>query len=516
MIIRRIAIRNFGKLHDRTIELAPGMNVLYGENESGKSTFHTFVRSMLYGVRRQRGRAAKNDTYSAFEPWEDPTSFGGTLWLEYGGKNYRITRNFYKEKQQGEVLCEDNGEVRKVNGAADAIFENVSEAVYDNTVSVAQLKSVTGKELVDELRNYMAGYQGAGDCTVDLGRAMQILKMTRKGFLAQEERRKREAEAEQEKVSSNIEFVQKEIRDLEEKKAQIEKKERSLQARTGDSIKEGDSLLDQGIREIREKMLLSEAGVFAALLLGILGIVFLPGIYGSVWVGVSVGAVAAAVAAGAVFLRLRLARELRIRERHKTRLVSAGEELKGKKEEISGALEEKRMALDNLKEDFLECEGEKSRITPEQGEIQALNLAMDRIESLSGSFSRQVGGRLRQRTSAILCEITGGKYREILMDEDFQMWVNTDLKTVPVERLSRGTLEQIYFALRMSAGELLCGKEKYPVILDDVFGMYDEERLSAVLHWLAKENRQVILCTCHEREMEILEREGIDFHKVSM
>ena len=39
----------------------------------------------------------------------------------------------------------------------------------------------------------------------------------------------------------------------------------------------------------------------------------------------------------------------------------------------------------------------------------------------------------------------------------------------------------IYFALRMAAGELLCGQESFPVILDDVFGMYDEERLCACL-----------------------------------
>ena len=75
-------------------------------------------------------------------------------------------------------------------------------------------------------------------------------------------------------------------------------------------------------------------------------------------------------------------------------------------------------------------------------------------------------------------------------------------------------MEQIYFALRMAAGELLCGKERFPVILDDVFGMYDEERLASVLRWLAKENRQVIISTCNKREMEILEKEHIDYNRM--
>lgn len=51
MIIKRITVRNFGKLRDRTMEFSDGINVLYGDNESGKTTTHTFVRSMLYGIR---------------------------------------------------------------------------------------------------------------------------------------------------------------------------------------------------------------------------------------------------------------------------------------------------------------------------------------------------------------------------------------------------------------------------------------------------------------------------------
>ncbi len=95
------------------------------------------------------------------------------------------------------------------------------------------------------------------------------------------------------------------------------------------------------------------------------------------------------------------------------------------------------------------------------------------------------------------------------MDEALHMSVNTGERIVSIERLSRGTLEQIYFALRMAAGELFCKEEPFPVILDDVFGMYDEERLAAALRWLHKENRQVIISTCHKREMEILDKERI-------
>ena len=192
MIIKRITIKNFGKLHNRTLEFSPGMNVLYGENESGKTTTHTFVKSMLYGIHRQRGRAARKDAYTIYLPWENPSVYGGTLWFESGGKSFRLTRNFYKDDLQSQLLCEDDGELLDIEqGDLDAVLGGVSETVYENTVSIAQLKSTTGVELVREVQNYMASYQGAGDSSVDLGRTAQMLKMNRKGFQVQADRRRK-------------------------------------------------------------------------------------------------------------------------------------------------------------------------------------------------------------------------------------------------------------------------------------------------------------------------------------
>ena len=97
-------------------------------------------------------------------------------------------------------------------------------------------------------------------------------------------------------------------------------------------------------------------------------------------------------------------------------------------------------------------------------EVQALNLAMETIEMLSENIHHQVGRKLRTRTSQILSEITGGKYQEVLMDAAFHMTVNTGDRTIGLERLSRGTMEQIYFSLRMAALNILY-EEEIPVIL---------------------------------------------------
>ena len=54
-------ISGFGKFHDTAVSFEDGLNVIYGKNEAGKSTIHTFIRGMLFGIERGRGRAAKND-----------------------------------------------------------------------------------------------------------------------------------------------------------------------------------------------------------------------------------------------------------------------------------------------------------------------------------------------------------------------------------------------------------------------------------------------------------------------
>ena len=49
MQIDRAAIFRFGKLADRTVDFAPGINIVYGKNEAGKTTLHAFLTAMLEG-----------------------------------------------------------------------------------------------------------------------------------------------------------------------------------------------------------------------------------------------------------------------------------------------------------------------------------------------------------------------------------------------------------------------------------------------------------------------------------
>ena len=339
-----------------------------------------------------------------------------------------------------------------------------------------------------------------------------MLKMSRKGYMTESARRKKELEKEREKISSNMDYIQKEIRELDEKRNKVTQQQDGMNMGTRD--RSAEDLLDLRIDRVKKRREATDAVLAVAVIGGIAGTGCLAAFSSYVILSVLAGVAAAAVSVAALFFRTRLSRELNKRERQRERWLSRHDELTWSRNNLDQDYEEKYTALSNLQAELAECEENTEVMTPEETEIQALNMAMETIEALSGNITDQVGDRLKHRTSQILSEITGSKYKEVIMDEELHIFVNTGERTVPAGRLSRGTLEQIYFALRMAAGELFCREEAFPVILDDVFGMYDEERLASVLRWLDKENRQVIISTCHKREMEILDKEGISYQKI--
>ena len=83
-------IATFGKLQQSELQLRPGLNLIHAPNESGKSTWAAFLRTMLYGLStRERGVLADKNRYM---PW-DGSAMHGRLDVTDGAQRYTITRN---------------------------------------------------------------------------------------------------------------------------------------------------------------------------------------------------------------------------------------------------------------------------------------------------------------------------------------------------------------------------------------------------------------------------------------
>ena len=92
MEIKSLWIGSFGKLKNVSLRFGPGCNLLYGENEQGKTTLLSFIKAMLYGFSGSSSDPAKNER-RRYKPWSGE-KMQGTLTLEAGGHTYRIERSF--------------------------------------------------------------------------------------------------------------------------------------------------------------------------------------------------------------------------------------------------------------------------------------------------------------------------------------------------------------------------------------------------------------------------------------
>jgi uncharacterized protein YhaN len=187
MILKDLTIRGFGKFRDRHFDFSDGINVIYGSNEAGKSTIHSFLRAMFYGMERGRGRASKTDLFSHYEPWKDSQSYGGILHCEKDGHLYRIERNFIKNPKDVTVVDETAGTaVTDTRAFFDDLLSGLSETAYSNTVSIGQLKSATDSGMVNELKNYIANMNTTGNMALNITKASAYLKDQRKSFVSRQ------------------------------------------------------------------------------------------------------------------------------------------------------------------------------------------------------------------------------------------------------------------------------------------------------------------------------------------
>ena len=117
-----------------------------------------------------------------------------------------------------------------------------------------------------------------------------------------------------------------------------------------------------------------------------------------------------------------------------------------------------------------------------------------------------------------ISKITDGKYKHVnLYDENGLVVELENGNYIEANRLSIGTIDQLYLSLRLSMVEDL-SEEKMPIILDEAFAYFDTERLKNMIKYLSEEykNRQIILLTCTEREKEIFDELNINYNLVNL
>jgi len=154
--------------------------------------------------------------------------------------------------------------------------------------------------------------------------------------------------------------------------------------------------------------------------------------------------------------------------------------------------------------------------------LQKTNKSIELVKSLLSKayekMKNNVSPAFTGKLSDNICKITKGKYCKLYFNDEQGLIVELENGNyIPAERLSIGTIDQLYLSLRLAMLDEI-SKEKVPIILDEAFAYYDNERLKNILSYLNNEffDRQIIILTCTKREKEILEELNIPFNNINL
>lgn len=484
-------MKNFGKFSDEKITFHDGVNLFYGENESGKTTIHTFIKSMLFGLERGRGRAALNDTFSLYEPWENPNYYSGKMRFESGGKIFSLERTFDKYSKKASLVCEDDGEEFSIShGDLEVLLGGLDVTSYEDTIAIGQMKVEPNQTLATALQSYATNYYTTGNGDINLSGALNLLNTRKKDVekdireMLQDKQQKRSV------IEQECNYIWRDIHKIEAELEDVEQKIETVEAKKDEQ---------ENFPVSRWRV---HPGVLAGMIIALIVAFF---VFNPPWnylVTIVLGL------AEGLFLWNRLKDGKRKTQEELLEEISAIlEKLTWQKERLQEEMKEKQIFYNNLQEKIEELEEMEDGYKNLNKKKQALEIAYAQLSGLAREVYREFSMELNRTTSEILKEITGGKYSMLMIDDKLKMHLYTGEKKIGIEQVSRGTIEQIYFALRMAASYILFDDE-YPVILDDTFVYYDDVRLENTLRWLVKNKKQIIIFTCQKREEEVLKKLG--------
>ncbi len=228
MKIIKLEIKEFGKLRDLSLELGDEINLILGDNESGKSTILLFIKFMLYGVARKTKSSPVSEAERALS-WENDKA-GGSMTLTHSGKRYRIERRLPATAKNLQVFDDESGEPLKDITAPGEYFLGMTAEVFESTSAISQLGCtlIKGESVTAATQNLMSN----ADEAINTDRALRALDEARKSYQHKGGKGGSiyELETKSESLEKDLARAIKDNQEIEELQSKIDDTEKKLDA----------------------------------------------------------------------------------------------------------------------------------------------------------------------------------------------------------------------------------------------------------------------------------------------
>lgn len=644
MKIKSLKINAFGNLKEKQIELDEHINIVQGENESGKSTLLKFITNIFYGTSKNKKGKEFSD-YEKYKPWVGEEFSGKLTYCLDNNEQYEIYREFNKKnptiynKQLEDISKQYT--IDKTNGNQFFVEQTgIDENVFLSTLVSMQQEVEIDKNTQNSLVQKVANLAGTGDDNISYkkaidklnkkqveeigttrsqGRPINVVKEEK--FKIQDEIgeletfKQRKIEIEEEKTKKQLEInqiqktieiikkikEQKEKENLEKEKIKITENLINTQKQRKEQLeKEKNTLITQK-EEMSEKQ--GKHNDKKSVKKSNIALIFM--IIGIIIQLINIIKIKSNIVMIAFILEIVLTFVLFIIEKKKEQKQEKNRKEEQKKsqktEEIEKQIErietEEKILKNNIEEQESEIEKSKQKLNLEinlkkenikenlenkekvdelflssniQYELEkieeeknnknlyyqslileekniipklekislleeqfeelkqreetleknneAIELTKQILEVAYQKMKQNVTPKLTEQLSENIQKISNNKYTKIMLHEEEKMLIEKENgEYISLEKLSVGTIDQLYLSLRLAIIKEL-SDETMPIILDESFAYYDEERLKNILTYLSTEfrNNQIIIFTCTNREKEILKNLNIKYNYIHL
>ena len=557
MVILKLDIIHFGKLKEKEITLRPGMNVITGDNESGKTTIAAFVKAMIFGLQTD------SEAWNRFLPYDEDGNYGGGMRVLMGGAIYELSRSFVKGAESCKIVkAADGTEVPEPEAFLNSFLAGMSEQAYEETGFMSQTSFLKDLEKWGPSAEKNEALLHEQEVRAEFLKAKEELAKKKEEFSAllmpeifteadevnqklngnleaAEELKKAYPDVTRELLEQKESYEQNVIRVEEDNrntamtlKTDMLEKKKELEAHASDVTKVGRGRSALGTIFMVLSLLLAIASYFFMSSEKIGGMdhpyfYYMIGGFGAAVLFLIIGiilAVAASVKRKHALERLQEMEVYRsaseIAERNyqtylnnqsaETERVDDKEGREARIRELSGRMETMQADMSRYADEQKMLTARKSLIdrqVDEQNrilkEIRALDLAMESFDRLYSAPDTEETDALSEKASGYLSAIDVRKDNTIRIS-DGVVTVETNGTKVPVSQLSTSAALETLLAVRLTLFDEADEKKCLPLVLDDVFTNFDADRMNAGMKLLRTLGRQVILFSCQVRERQSL------------
>ena len=641
MKIEKIKINSYGNLKNKEINLEK-LNIIYGKNESGKSTLLNFIKNIFYGISKNKNGRNISD-YDKYLPWGEKDFSGKIKYQLDNNSDFEVYRDFNKknpeiyneqledisndfkiDKKTGNQFFIEQTNIDEITFMSTA-FSMQKEVVVDSTMQGVLLQKVANlaesgsedvsyKKALSNINNMLLNEVGTSNSkerpiniaqsnikqyTIDL---MTNSDAKEKRYKVEEEINKVKSEIKEENgkeklLNSVKSLIDKNI--IEREKIKIKnnildennnkiKKLDNEKDNLLNKIKNIDENFDNNLKNKKSKKLINFIIIIFLIIINILNFIFIKNKIINIILFLLLP-----IYFIYLFIKINKNKKIKKLEEEKINKIKLqNEEIKKQMDILDGQIElleknseetkdeiknmenileeefniEKNTIINSNKNNYSyeyinnlfnsnvdllistnqrkiselnlqlhKLEIDRDNIDPKleklvhteelleieqenldklQKRAEEYNLAKEILDEAYTEMKKNITPKFNQSLSKNIEKISNGKYKNIIINDNITVELE-DGRYVPAESLSIGTIEQIYLSLRLAIMNEIT-KEKLPVMLDEAFAYYDDERLEAALEFLSKIDNQVIFFTCTDREKNLLDKKNIKYNYISL